>query len=326
MLVSKPARALWRRTRKVFEQKSIKVLHEALAALPDDTSISLLDIGAAGDIEPRWKKVSSLLDYTGFEPDRRSNAELIEKGSICKSYRIIPKAVWDEEGIININLCKKPMVSSHFMPNREFLDRFKDSERFNIESNVSVETTRLDDLGIKNSDFIKIDIQGGELHALKGATKLLKDTIGLELEVEFLPLYQKQPLFGELVEFLGEFNFEFIDFVALCRWERAAHNGFGQCVFGDALFLKSPEHLISSEGANRPTIYKYLTICLIYNRFDLIDKTLAMIDSLQLAKLAAFIEKLEPLRRKQKRAQKISKIASNLLNVSGHEYRSHLMY
>ena len=32
---------------------------------------TLLDIGAAGGIEPRWEKVCESLNYIGIEPDKR---------------------------------------------------------------------------------------------------------------------------------------------------------------------------------------------------------------------------------------------------------------
>ena len=34
--------------------------------------ITLIDIGAAGDLIPRWKKISRYVNYHGFEPDKRS--------------------------------------------------------------------------------------------------------------------------------------------------------------------------------------------------------------------------------------------------------------
>ena len=38
--------------------------------------ISLLDIGAAGDIQPRWEVVSKYINYIGIEPDSRSRVSL----------------------------------------------------------------------------------------------------------------------------------------------------------------------------------------------------------------------------------------------------------
>ena len=39
-------------------------------------NINLLDIGAAGNIEPRWLKIAKYINYVGIEPDDRSNKDL----------------------------------------------------------------------------------------------------------------------------------------------------------------------------------------------------------------------------------------------------------
>ena len=68
----------------------------------------------------------------------------------------------------------KPLVSSYFHPNREFVDRYADSDRFDIVSSEEVNITRLDNFDIEYADFMKLDIQGGELEALKEAEKKKK--------------------------------------------------------------------------------------------------------------------------------------------------------
>ena len=39
---------------------------------------------------------------------------------------------------------------------------------------------------------------------------ILKKTLGLEIEVEFIGLYEKQPLLGDVQNFLSKFEFEFV--------------------------------------------------------------------------------------------------------------------
>ncbi len=88
---------------------------------------------------------------------------------------------------------------------------------------------------------MKLDIQGGELAVLEGADKTLDQCLGLEIEVEFVRIYKDQPLFGDICAFLETKDLEFIDFTSFNRWERSQYREFGQCVFGDALFLRAPE-------------------------------------------------------------------------------------
>ena len=64
--------------------------------------------------------------------------------------------------------------------------------------------------GIQEVDFIKIDTQGSELSILKGSTDSLKNAIGLEIEVEFVDIYENQPLFNEVDSFVRKMDFELL--------------------------------------------------------------------------------------------------------------------
>lgn len=253
-----------------YNQKS-KKLHKIILSLPDFSKVYLIDIGAAGDIEPRWRLISRHLKYLGFEPDTRSKDILKNRENDCKEYSIISKAIWDFNGQISINLCLKPEVSSFYEPNIEFLCNFPNSERFDVIGKEVFECVTLDSLNLSDPDFLKIDIQGGELQVLKGSPNLLESCFGVEVEIEFLHMYEKQPLFGDVCEFMSENGFQFYDFVNLCRWERDFYRGIGQLVFGDALFLKSPEYFLGSQPS-KSKIASYLAALLLYERYDLIEQ------------------------------------------------------
>ena len=81
------------------------------------------------------------------------------------------------------------------IPNSEILNIFPESPRFDVESEVKIDADSLDNCHKDEVDFIKIDVQGGELNILKGAENLLKNTLGIELEIEFVQIYKNQTLF-----------------------------------------------------------------------------------------------------------------------------------
>ena len=85
-------------------------------------------------------------------------------------------------------------------------------------------------------DLLKLDIQGGELRALKGARSLLSSgrIKMVYAEVQFVALYQDAPLYHEVAAFLAGLGYGLLD---LFNMERAAD---GQLRFADGLFL-SPE-------------------------------------------------------------------------------------
>lgn len=306
--------------------KKVRHYQNLLKNILNGQHITLIDIGAAGDIEPRWKKISPFISYIGFEPDLRS-FELLEKTQHLFAQRqIIPLAIWREKGEVTLNLCKKPMVSSVFRPNESFLKLFPESERYAIESEIQLITTTLDELELNGADFIKLDIQGGELFALNGAKNLLRKCLGLEIEVEFTSLYEKQPLYGDVASFLEKEGFVFIDFVNLCRWERHQYSGYGQCVFGDGLFLRLPENILTMKELDANLISKYISICALYNRYDLIDRTCELIKTTKLfGEMPHIASATESLRKIDRKARRMSSITSSLLALLGHEYRSHLI-
>jgi hypothetical protein len=56
-------------------------------------------------------------------------------------------------------------------------------------------------------DFLKIDIQGGELTAIENGRNCLAHAVAIQTEVSFLPLYQKQPTIAELDQALRKLGF-----------------------------------------------------------------------------------------------------------------------
>ncbi len=84
---------------------------------------------------------------------------------------------------------------------------------------------------------MKLDLQGAELDALKGSKNVLKQLLGLEVEVEFQEIYQKQPLYGDINKFLINKKFYFNDFVYIARHERNKFSGFGQSIYWNYFIL-----------------------------------------------------------------------------------------
>jgi FkbM family methyltransferase len=70
--------------------------------------------------------------------------------------------------------------------------------------------------------FIKLDTQGYELEVLKGATALLPQTVGLQVELSLAPLYEGAPTFVEMIEFLQSNGFELYGMFPVFR---DAHTG-----------------------------------------------------------------------------------------------------
>ncbi|MBU6147664.1 MAG: FkbM family methyltransferase [Actinomycetales bacterium] len=256
--------------------RRIRPLQRTVSSLLDQRSLRLVDVGAAGELPPRWAAIAGSVDYLGFEPDERSRAELLARDHGCRSYLLRPEVLAADAGRITFNLCAKPMCSSALIPNSKWLARFPEVGRFEIVAFSEVDATSLDSIGVTEADFIKLDTQGTELSILRGADRLLDTCLGLEVESEFQEMYSGQPLFADVSAHLVARGFEFIDLLNPVRWERTQFNAYGQLAFADALFLRSPE-AVALTAPNSDSLGRYLAVCALYERLDLAIECLRLL-------------------------------------------------
>ena len=240
----------------------------------EQEKITLVDIGARGGLQDQWKRISSKLNVIMFEADQKECCALSKR--LPHNFKVIPAAVSDASGCLPFYLCKKRAVSSAYKPNLDFLKKFNDVDRFTVEKTVKVKTDTLDHQiklnKVPTVDFIKIDTQGHELKILKGAREVLKNTIGAELEVSFAEMYSGQSLFHDVDKFMLQHQFTLFD-LSLVYWNRHAKDKYhrnkkGQLVWGDALYLRSPEDIVRSLKST-DKIVKAFTIYNLFGYFDL---------------------------------------------------------
>ena len=300
-------------------------LQTSILSLLNKDVISLVDVGSSGGLEPRWQLFKDKVQSYLFEPDARSFEELAAEPPA--GGRVYPHGLGRQKGVAKLFLCRDPQKSSLLQPNFSYLARFPDKARFDILNCVDVLVETLDhSLGDEatNIDFMKLDTQGTELDILAGAHSVLSGPlVGLEIEVEFLSLYQGQPLFGEICQFLSDYQIEFVDFTNICRWERDRFSLFGQAQFGDALFLRPPEamsqllaELPSAQQASKAR--RYLTILALYRRPDLIAVGMELFGDLLEAdahKAASAVAKA--LRRERRRASVLLRVANRVARSMG---------
>ena len=176
----------------------------ALNKFLGDLRIGLVDVGASGGLEPRWYSIRRNIKSFLFEPDARSHQGLKSADYIEE---IFPVGLGNSQTNTVLNLCRKPGVSSILSPRHSFLSRFPNSERFDVVAQETIKLSTLDKCLMgrwQECDFIKIDTQGSELDVLHGGDALLDNPIiGLEVEVEFVRMYEEQPLFGDICSYLG---------------------------------------------------------------------------------------------------------------------------
>ena len=242
----------------------------------------LVDVGARGGLKRNWSAAERHLRLLGFEPDQREFSRLVESArgqEKTKAYFHI--ALHNRRGPISLHVAQDRGLSSIFEPNRAFLDTFPEPERFNITDVQQVDADYLDNQlrahNISDIDFIKADTQGSELFVLKGAREALAGSaVGVEVEVEFTPIYKDQPLFAEVDTYMRSLGYFLFD-LRPCYWKRAAGRdvggAYGQIIWADALYLKSVPALHAAVAALPPEsrmskVLRAISVSLLYGYYD----------------------------------------------------------
>jgi|TARA_B110000459_G_scaffold10724_1_gene10884 FkbM family methyltransferase len=232
---------------------------------------TLLDIGAANGANGRWNIVSDKLSTILVEPHKESAKNLKSEG-----LEVIESVLHSEDDKeIKFYNTRKPMCSSFYRPNFNHLKNFLDKERFEIISEDTFNSKSLDTEIVKftQPNFIKIDTEGSELDILKGSKNTLLNVFGLEVECSFHQLREGQPLFEEIRSYLKDFDFVFIDFVSMIKWEKDNFGFSGQPQITDVLFLKNEETIIKKfkkKEISLDDLINYLVILITYERIDIL--------------------------------------------------------
>ena len=253
---------------KLINSIRLKKYKNEFKKLLNNKKIKFIDIGASIQIIPRWKRIDkSNLDYVLFEPNPEEAKKLLNNKKHYNSYKIYESGLGDKNKVLKLNITKGIYQTSVLKPNFDFLNQFLNPDRYEVIKKELIRVKKLDYFKIRNSDFIKVDAQGYNYEILEGSVKTLKDTLGVEAELEFTDIYSKQKLFGDVAKLLKKNNLSFIDFINLRRWNRYDNSNYGQCVFGNGLFLKNPDKVLSM---SKDKIFKYIAICILYKKFDLV--------------------------------------------------------
>ncbi len=162
--------------------------------------IEVVDVGANPiDGEPPYAPLlaAGVARVTGFEPQESAFVEL--SAMTDERRRYLPYAVGD--GLEHeLRVCSESGFTSMLEPDPGQLALLTDFPRMAAVTQRQVMATRrLDDITeIEHLDFLKIDIQGGELQAFGGGGRLLGEAVAVQTEVGFTRLYRDQPTFAEV--------------------------------------------------------------------------------------------------------------------------------
>lgn len=207
-------------------------------------ALTIVDVGAQ-PLEYEDDVYRPLLDgggcrVIGFEPIEDSHAARLARDG---GWTLLTDFVGDGSRRTFYETAWGPQ-SSLYAPDLDVMADFEGMAEVSAAGTREVGTVRLDDVIDGPIDFLKLDIQGGELDALRGATRVLGSVLAVHVEVEFIPIYVSQPLFDDVFRSMVAAGFDLFD---LPRLERCRYQG-GQgradrVVWADAVFIPSRERL-----------------------------------------------------------------------------------
>jgi len=179
--------------------------------------LHIVDVGAASmgeGTDPYHALLSAPnVSVIGFEPNQAACDALNARTALNRKF--LPYAIGDGQKRLFFE-CRNPLHSSLYEPNEKLFSLLW-HEDLTVLRTREIQTLRLDDLPeIMDCDLLKIDVQGAELDVLNGATRLLRQIVVIHTEVEFVPAYKGQPLFGQVDQKLVDAGFLLHNFTGLC--------------------------------------------------------------------------------------------------------------
>ncbi len=264
-----------------------------------DFLINILDIGAALTERPPYQ---SLVDagrarIIGFEPDARECERLSREYG--NPHRFFPYFIGDGQPA-TFHETNWVLTGSLFEPNTPLLEKFQNlAELMTPVATHPVSTVRVDDISeIEDVDYIKIDVQGGELAVFQNASRSLSEALLIQTEVEFVEFYKGQPMFADVDTYLRGKGFQFHCFDSIIgRAFKPLLRGndinasMRQALWSDAYYVRDWMHL---EDLPEIKLQKYAVLAHdLLHSFDLAHLVLTALDRKAGGNIAAaYLKKL----------------------------------
>jgi FkbM family methyltransferase len=273
------------------------VLTPALAAKIKERKLCIADVGSADGPEERWLSLNGFTQLITFEPNPRANIS-DEQDTIN-----FPIGLWSSKQNRPLFVTAHPDSSSLCKINREVFQDFQIQDGSQVVSQVDIALDTLDSCLEKRAElspqFLKIDVEGGDLEVMRGSEKALSTTVvGLRTEAVLLPLWEDAPQLWEVDTYLRKKGFILFN-IGKVHWIR--NNGlFGytsqpQLIWGDAVYFITKQEFVNRLSRCKPNerdifLIHFVTILLAHGCHDYAMEVSEITQKLQLVDETTIME------------------------------------
>lgn len=225
----------------------------SLAAFRSDP-VGLIDVGARWGPSEIFRATPQIIDVLAFEADveEAEKLETVIGGSgEWAGFTVHRGALGPKSGTGTLRLLSKPNNSSLLPSNPHFTGRYA-FRGFDLVREVDIALESLDSVlfdgnaPTRAGEILKVDVQGGELSILSGATRtLMERSVCVICEVAFFPFYDGMPLLPDVAKFLMDKGFSLYGLLdaqnrSTKRLDKATSRARERLCHADAVFLRDP--------------------------------------------------------------------------------------
>lgn len=184
----------------------------------------IVDVGAS---DGRWtmpmRSIFPDAEILMIEPLDCYREKLSEMAAADEKIKYVRSLVGDKEGTVQF-MCHEHQSSIYGNSKGEAFGEVVEAEMKTLDAIIA-------EADFLMPDLIKLDIQGAELKALKGASEALAHAEFVQLEVSFIPLQKDIPLFGQIAGFMHEKGFRVFDIYGVYGRPLDGMPAQGECLF-----------------------------------------------------------------------------------------------
>ncbi len=240
-----------------------------------EQKLRIADVGSADGPEERWLTLKGFTQFITFEPNPRTDVP-DQENTVN-----FPIGLWSSKQSKALFVTAHPDSSSLCKINREVFQDYQIQEGSQVVGQVEIELDTLDSclekqIGL-SPQFLKIDVEGGDLEVMKGSEKALSTTVvGLRTEATLLPLWEDAPQLWDVNTYLQKKGFALFN-IGKVQWVR--NNGlFGytsqpQIIWGDAVYFVTRQEFLGRIKRQSPEerdifLIHFVTILLAHGCHD----------------------------------------------------------